>query len=282
MSIRNKLSHVADRVIRVGLRSLPPSKISESAALWWGYRFNPSEEVVTLRSGAVIKVSDVEHSQILMRYMGTFEPHCLSLMKRYARPGGNVIDVGANIGLYTVEASRAVGPSGRVIAIEAAPCHAATIRQSAKLNGARNVTVVNTAVGDEPGEAALTLPAGGNMGMFTLGNVAGPKSYKVQIRTIDDIISDLHVDSVDFVKMDIEGSEFRALNGARKTLEKHRPPILIELNETALRACGSSCRQVKGLLTDLGYTGRKIDGRNLTPISVVQEHVVDECLFVCQ
>lgn len=276
----NPIYRTIDFAIRSGLRTLPVSKFSENLALWWGYRFRPPGETVRLRSGARINVFDTEHSQLLMRYLGTFEPHSLAYLRKYARSGSTIIDVGANIGLYTVEASRAVGPSGRVISIEAAPIHAMAVKESVQLNGACNVTVINIAVGDEDGEAILTLPSDGNMGMFTLGAVKGTESYKVPVRTIDAILAEQNVTAVDFIKMDIEGSEFRALSGAKHTLGRYHPPILIELNETALLGCGSSTREVKELLTSFGYQGFLIKGKRLLPILLDQKHDVDECMFI--
>jgi FkbM family methyltransferase len=276
----NPFYRAADRALRVGFRLAPPSTVFENAALWWGYRFQPPAEVIRLRSGALIRVTDTEHSQLLLRYIGTFEPHCLALLRKYVVRGSIVLDVGANIGLYTVEASRAVGPTGRVISIEAAPHHASAVEDSVQLNGMQNVTVVTTAVGSEKGEATLTLPSGGNMGMFTLGSVVGNQSYAVSVRTIDDILSEQDVRSIDFIKMDIEGSEFCALTGAEKTIKKYRPPILIELNEVALQSCGSSADQVKSLLVSFGYRGFLIAKNSLSPIDPSQRHVVDECLFL--
>jgi FkbM family methyltransferase len=280
MAHTNILYRAFDHALRVGLRLAPPSAFFENVALWWGYRFQPRAEAIKLRSGALLHVTDTEHSQLLMRYLGTFEPHCLAYLHKYAKPGSTVIDVGANIGLYTVEASRSVGPTGRVISIEAAPSHARSVESSAELNGARNVTVINSAVGSEDGEATLTLPAGGNLGMFTLGAVAGTHSFKVRVRTIDEILKEQNVSSVEFMKMDIEGSEFKALSGAQNTIEKYKPPILIELNEKASRACGSSTSEVKSLLASFGYRGFLIGKSSLSSILPDQHHDIDECLFL--
>lgn len=269
----NVLYRAIDVALRQVLRRVSVSPRSEHLALWWGYRFNPEPGIVTLRSGAKIRTTHVDHLQLLLSYLGTFEPLALDVMRRHLAIGGTMLDVGANIGLFTIEAAQTVGPSGRVISIEAAPHHALSVKNSVALNNMTNVEVVSVAVGDVDGEATLILPHGANYGMFTLGKVDGNESFSVAVRKIDDIIGERRIH---FVKMDIEGSEYRALLGARKTLERDRPSILIELNEAALQACGSSSRQVKEFLSGLGYKGKLLAG---TPITLDQAHICDECLF---
>lgn len=269
----NVIYRAVDVALRYILRRVSVSPRSEHLALWWGYRFNPEPGIITLRSGAKIRTTHVDHLQLLLSYLGTFEPLSLDVMRRHLKIGATMLDVGANIGLFTIEAAQVVGPSGKVISIEAAPHHAMSVKNSAAVNNMTNVEVISVAVGDTDGEATLTLPRDANYGMFTLGKVDGDESFSVALRKIDDVIGER---KIHFVKMDIEGSEYRALLGARQTLERDRPPILIELNEAALQACGSSSRQVKEFLSDLGYRGTLLAG---TPITLDQTHVCDECLF---
>ena len=269
----NVLYRAVDAVVRGVLRRAPSTAWTESVALNWGYRYRPVPGIVTLRSGARIQLSHVDHLQLLLYYLGTFEPRALEFMRRSVKPGATILDVGANIGLFTVEGALSVGPSGKVISIEASPNHAKHVSATAKLNGMENVEVAAVAVGNYEGEATLTLPKDANYGMFTLGGVAGDESFTVSVRRIDDIVGG---ERVDFIKMDIEGSEYGALLGALETIKRSKPIILIELNEAALVACGATSRQVKDLLESLGYKGRLLDG---TPIAPNTAHVCDECIF---
>jgi FkbM family methyltransferase len=237
--------------------------------------------VVLLRSGAKIHVDRADHLQLLIYYLGVFEPHAVAILRRSVRPGATVVDVGANIGVYSIESALAVGPKGRVVSIEAAPGHVQKLRENVDLNRMTNVVVVETALGAAPGEGRLSLPDGDNLGMFTLGSVSGSQSHIVAVRTLDDVLGELGVDRVDFVKIDIEGSEYRALCGAKTTVTRDRPTILIELNEVALRRCSSSSAEVKKLLDSFGYRGWVVGCRSLEPINDLSvEHHCDECLFV--
>jgi FkbM family methyltransferase len=270
-----------DAALRFALRLLPVRDWTERIALWWGYRFKPAPGAAKLRSGASIHLNPADYLQLLIYYQGTFETHCLPYLRGCATEGGTVIDVGANIGFHTLESALVVGPAGRVIAIEAAPPHAEALRKSLELNAMRNVVLVEAAVGDRTGEALLALPNSGNLGMFTLGPVSSNEAYTVPLTTLDDILSRQPLSSIDLIKIDIEGSEHAALRGAAGTLRTHKPAVLIELNESALRRCGASSQQVKTLLREAGYRGWLIGRRKARPIvDDAAPHECDECLFI--
>ena len=234
-----------DTVLRNSLRALPMWTWTEWVALRWGYSFRPEPRIVRLRSGRKIQVDPTDYLQLMIYYFGTFEPHVLSYLKRSVPKGGTLVDVGANIGVYTLESALVVGEAGRVISIEAAPAHVEAIRENVELNDMNNVTVIAVAVGDSTGSAILTRPRGGNLGMFTVGLVDGDETYSVPLRLIDDVLEEQEIESIDLIKIDIEGSEYRALHGAARTLAKYKPTLLLELNEAALHACKSSTRDVK-------------------------------------
>ena len=272
-----------DAILRSSLRALPIWTWTERTALWWGYRFQPAPCVVKLRSGALIRVNPTDYIQLMIYYFGTFEPHCLPYLQRCVDKGGTVVDVGANIGVYTLESSLIVGRTGRVIAIEAAPPHVKALKDNIKLNKLNNVSLIESAVGDSTGQVTLARSRGSNLGMFTLGSVSGEEKYDVTLRPIDDLLEEQEIKSIDLIKMDIEGSEYRALCGASRTLTKYRPTLLIELNDAALHGCKSSTRDVKLLLRTNGYRGWRIGPKTVQAISDAQvTHNCDECLFVHQ
>jgi FkbM family methyltransferase len=200
----------------------------------------------------------------------------MAVLRSHAPAGGTVLDVGGNIGVHTLEAAQAVGPGGRVVAIEPMPHHAQRIRDDAALNGFRHVDVVQAAVGSAPGEVSIGLPAeGANEGMYCIGGQQD--AVTVPMRTIDEIVQTQGLARVDVIKMDIEGAEFGALTGARQTLERFRPTILIEVNSPALEAMGSSSEEVMTLLGAMGYRGMRIGRNRLEPLSQLSE--CDECIF---
>ncbi len=270
-----------DAAMRTILRRIPIAAWSERLALNWGYRFRGAPRVVRLRSGPVILVDPTDYLQLMIYYFGTFEPNSLNMAVSCLSGGSTMIDVGANIGLYTLTCAEAVGPTGRVLSIEAAPPNARALRDNVRRNGMHNVTVIEAAAADTTGQKIITRPLGANLGMFTLGSLDGEEQFEVKLKKIDDIVLCEQIERVDLIKMDVEGFEYRALLGAEQTLDKLKPSVIIELNGTALRRCDTSPQQVKEFLYRHGYLGWIIGSGTLSPISRDQiDHVCDECLFL--
>lgn len=275
----NTVYALADSVIRNTLSRVPVSRLTEKIALSWGYRYQPEPRVIQLRSGLRFNYETCDFIPLSLYYLGTFEDYCLSFAKACAPKGATVLDVGANIGLYTVELANSVGPMGRVISIEAMPRHAQSVRRNLGLNGLDNAEVVQVAVGDHHGEVTLGLPPGGNQGMFSVG-ASGGETATVPLRLLDDILQEKGVSSLALIKMDIEGSEMAALQGATKTLRQFKPAILIELNEPALQRFGTSSIAVRSLIQEFGYRGWVVGPNGVRPIRPDDQHVCDECLFI--
>lgn len=269
-----------DLALRALLRTIPVTESSQKLALWWGYRYRPAPRVVRLRSAQKIRVDPADYLQLLIYYTGTFEEPCLRVLRRILQPGGAFMDAGANIGLFTLNASRAVGATGRVLSFEPAPPNIEAVRTNLQINGIHNVGLVTCGLGDAECDLPLGLPEGGNRGMFAVGVAAGPQTFTIRIRRMDDVVREQGLDRLDLIKMDIEGSEHAALSGGLETLKRFHPAILIELNDAALRARGSSAAGVRGLLEGLGYRGWLISRRGLQPLSQDASHECDECLFL--
>jgi FkbM family methyltransferase len=270
-----------DKLLYKCLRYLPPTELAEQIALWWGYKFRPAPSIVRLRSGASMQITHTDYLQLLIYYLGTFEPYCLPYLRKSTPKGGTILDVGANIGFYTMESAIVVGPSGQVIAIEAANSHAKAIRRNIEINEFRNIRVFETAVGAARGKATLQRASSDNLGMYSLGATKGVDQQVVSVRTIDDLLDECCLSSLDLIKMDIEGSEYGALVGASATLNRFRPTLLIEINDLALRSCGSSGSELMKLLREWSYSGWQI-GRTSTRFIRERDTMNScvECIFV--
>jgi FkbM family methyltransferase len=191
------------------------------------------------------------------------------------------LDLGANIGFYSLESAIAVGSAGRVIAVEAAPSHANSLRKNVEINDLKNVHVIEKGVWRSSGEAKLGRNRSENLGMYSLGSVDSSESYSVALTTIDELLDECHVPSLDLMKVDIEGSEVAALEGAKKVLAHHRPAILIEINDSALRRCGSSKEELFELLRGYGYRGWSLGRAAAEPLRHLQTRQdCVECLFL--
>ena len=198
---------------------------------------------------------------------GRYEPQETALVRHLLRPGMTFADVGANWGYFTLLAAHLVGPSGRVIAVEADPRAVQTIRANVASNALHHVRLFGVAATDEarelsfdPYEPALG-SASGNYGLEQAGDAAArPGRVRVAGRPLDELFAESGVDRIDLMKMDIEGAEAAALRGAARFLAAGRiDRIVLELHPEALQRLGSSVGAVCGLLRDAGFDGWRID-----------------------
>jgi FkbM family methyltransferase len=137
------------------------------------------------------------------------------------------IDAGANQGIYTVPFAKIVGPNGRVIAIEPIKYAQELIIKNAKLNKLNNIHIFNGVVSSRNCSTILDLTEG--VGSASITRNFGRKNFlKVRSVTIDVLIKNYNIKKVNFIKMDIEGSELSALKGAKETIKKNHPIICLE------------------------------------------------------
>jgi FkbM family methyltransferase len=142
-------------------------------------------------------------------------------MQQVLRPGDTFFDVGAHIGTETLFAARLVGERGRVCSFEPAPWTLPRLVRHIELNGAKNVTVLNVAVGAEAGPV-LIKRAVGNDGRSRLGEMVDAVSAVAtcQVVTLDDAWKAMGRPAVRMIKIDVEGHEPSVLRGATELLDR--------------------------------------------------------------
>jgi FkbM family methyltransferase len=190
---------------------------------------------------------------------GCFEPNEIYLLSKVLRPGGTFVDIGANVGLYSLAAGRIVGKGGKVIAFEPSPRERALLEGNVARGDLTQVVVDKRAVGARKQEhAVLHLADDQHGGQNTLGavvyeNVRLVANADVSITTLDHAVAERGLDKIDVVKIDVEGAEFAVLSGASATLEACRPVLMLELQDDSLAAQGSGASAVLELLSGEGY-----------------------------
>jgi len=136
-------------------------------------------------------------------------------------PGATVVDVGANAGCFTLLASKLVGDSGRVVAVEPVPDFRECLELMCESNKLGNVTIVPEAVGEN--EGTLTLGISWRIGAHSAKFRDTTRTVTVPMTSVDAVVKRIGLERVDFIKMDIEGMEADALRGAAHTIEDHIP-----------------------------------------------------------
>lgn len=175
---------------------------------------------------------------------GAPEPEVLDAMARLIRPGDTVVDGGANIGFFTVVMSHLVGETGRVVAFEPYAQSHDKLVSNAKLNGCKNVEIIQQPLLDTCKEVLLY--PHDDAGQISAWGEGQPVA-RVESTTLD---KQLAAQPVSFIKLDIEGAEYAALRGARKLSEQ--PVFVVEMNEEAMAKAGASIQKIREELGDYG------------------------------
>lgn len=186
----------------------------------------------------------------------------LPLFRRLIPRDGVVVDVGAHAGQFAKLFARCAA-SGRVYAFEPAAYARSILSLVTRVHRLGNVTILPLALGAETRESVLSTPikASGSRG-FGLAHLGAPEARWQRVATetvtettLDAVAAELALDRLDFIKADIEGNEMRLLAGARETIARFRPRLLVELNDAHLARAGDAMADAFAFLAGLGYRG---------------------------
>jgi FkbM family methyltransferase len=195
---------------------------------------------------------------------GGFEVSECRFVSRLLGPGMTVVDVGAHHGLYSLLASKRVGPKGRVFAFEPSPRERARLEKHLLVNRCRNVSTYPFAIGSKSGSEDLFLVNGAEDYCNSLrppAVAASTSKIRVEVTSLDEFLEHADIHHVDFLKLDVEGAELDVLKGARRTLGVDPKPILlVEVFDLRTRAWGYKANEIVKFLCKSGYEWFRFSG----------------------
>ena len=187
----------------------------------------------------------------------------LNILKHLVREGDYVIDVGANIGVYTKNMSTLVGKKGKVISIEPIPITYEVLKSNIKFFKLNNVDTYNLAISDKDGVVKMVIPKSefGNENYYeakiTSKVVEETEYFKIKAASLDSL-TEVIENTFGFVKIDVEGHELNCILGAKKFLTKSEPILLIEVSSNPDDSSSQGYELFKKL-ENFGYTAYWID-----------------------
>jgi FkbM family methyltransferase len=212
-----------------------------------------------------IEVIDVPYENHIMSLEGSLDSvvtHChlaqgrwfeaeIDFVKSYLKPGMTFIDVGANVGSYTLVAAQAVGSEGKVVAFEPTQACVEILKHNANMNQLPQVTVIPCALDSESGKAYFleSDDSACNRVVKSLVGITHPVKT-VQKVTLDEWWRSMECPSVDMIKVDVFTDSFDVIRGGRELIKSCSPIIQVE----AKGDLGSASREVSSYLSELGYT----------------------------
>lgn len=204
-------------------------------------RLIPPTTVVRVASGPARGLKWVSGSSVHGCWIGIYEREKQRALASALDSGDVFYDVGAHVGFYSILASRKVGRTGHVVAIEPFAGNIASLRRHVALNDLSNIQIVEAAAGEASGEARFR-----QAGASQMGRVDPTGGDAVAMVCIDDLVA-AGAPAPDVVKIDVEGHELAVLRGAARTLRAHRPTVFLATHGDEER---STCL---ALLAELGY-----------------------------
>ncbi len=194
---------------------------------------------------------------------------------RLLRPGDHAIDVGANVGYFTLLAAHLVGPDGSVRAFEPSPTVFPRLQANLRLNPRLNVRALPVAVADRRGRATFYSAPPDRSGYSSLRHLGPDTAGAVTVETValDDLLTELP--PTQLVKIDVAGAEWLVLQGMRRLLERDRPYLICEIDDGFLRELGADADRVCRFLRNSDYRLYRIVERGeLVPVAAAP---LDRC-----
>jgi FkbM family methyltransferase len=232
------------------------------ALVWWFKRTRrPGQPIITrMMNGLKVRIypEDVIGRDIFVH--GVFEPKESRFVSSFLKSGMVFFDVGANLGQYTLLGAQAVGPQGKVHSFEPSKRMFSELSYNVALNGLYDRCHLNrVAIANKPGLADIPVYKPGAEVYTSLGNCRVDQYLtdgweQVSMITLEDYCEEHKISTVDLIKMDIEGAELLALQGAQKFLSKaDAPTILLEVGESLTKGFGYHGKDIWDFLMARGY-----------------------------
>lgn len=234
------------------------------------------ETITTIPHVGKFIVSNKDSSVgLYLRLHKSYEPVQTAFFSQIVKSGDVVLDIGANIGFYSVLAAKQVGEKGKVLAFEPDPKSVSLLERNLALNTVeKNVQIIPVALSNHEKE-----------GNFIQNKYSPGDSYLsdekkgdvIQLNTLDNIVQSLQLSAIDVIKIDIEGAEIAFLEGATDTFIKHKGiHLFIECNPKALKRHGDSVKKLLDELAGNGFSIKSIVNEYTGKVEkFTEQHLVD-------
>jgi FkbM family methyltransferase len=225
----------------------------------------------TTRGGLRWRLDLKEGIDFSIYLLGAFEPVTVAACGRLIKSGDIVLDIGAKIGALTLPMARMVGAEGKVYAFEPTQFAFGKLKANLALNPAEDARVVASQIMLTDSAVAVaepiysSWPLAGTKDLHEKHLGAAESTAGALAIKLDDFVANANIARIDFIKMDVDGFECHVLGGARETLLKHKPTILMELAPYCLTERHRTVEELLGLLTAAGYRLYHLDG--VTPVT---------------
>jgi FkbM family methyltransferase len=207
------------------------------------------------RPNLIIKRDSIKYDVDLSKlidveiFLGGWEKSAIAFFKKSLKDEDIVIEVGANIGAHSLLIGKLIGKKGRLIAIEPTEYALRKLNRNISLNeDISNITVIDKIISDDEYKGKDIFNSD-----WSTKSTQSPCSIEFYSSTVDKVVEECLLQKVDMLKVDVDGYDFRVLKGAKKTIERFKPIIFVELCQYTLNEKGASISGIFSYLNSFGY-----------------------------
>ena len=283
------LSHAYFNIVNYGKKYGISKAIR--AILHYLYRFLKTK---TMSSKNYVHVHGFKMSVLPNDPMGTssellifnsHEPVSTKIISSKLKKGMTCLDIGGNIGYYVLLESKAIGPQGKIIAIEPSPINFECMKQNLSTLKIENVESYNIAAGEKDGTANFLIyeDSGNSCMVIPEGEKSKwpGKLISVPIRKMDSFLEEKKIGKIDFLRMDVEGYEKKVIEGLNATIRKYKPIIYLELHQFIVGQ-DNTAKMLEDLKNEgyeiTTYVPRDIDTPLIGTLRDVKNYKIDQLL----
>jgi FkbM family methyltransferase len=220
--------------------------------------FHRGKVLIAVREGIKWELDLNEYIDSSIYYQGLFKPNTVHVINNTVEKGMTVLDIGANIGCHTLRFAKLVGAEGKVIAIEPMSWALSKLKKNIALNDFNNIILDKMAISDRSvGEQIVQFQASWPLyGDLLDGSIHSvhPEENAVEVITLDDYVAKRNIKRIDFIKVAVNGYEYKVIKGGINTIKKFQPVMIIEFSKYAPKWYGDTLDGLIDLLYSLGYS----------------------------
>lgn len=184
--------------------------------------------------GTIVEIDGIKYFLVDSESFSIISPKFENFVFMWFKPAKDeiLLDIGAHIGKYSLTTARNVGAKGVIVAVEPHPVNFKALQKNIELNNLKNVVALNIAAWNA--DCKLNLFIGDIAGHHSAKVNRGLGFVKVNARAMDDVVRELNLPKINWIKIDVEGAEFEVLCGLSETIKKYKPKIIIEITKKNL------------------------------------------------
>lgn len=257
------ITPVSEALVTLGRRYVRDAPVSFGKATLAGrvlnrhLREHPRRRVTETGFGTRVAIDTQDLIQRYLYLFGVWEPYMTGFLQRRLRPGDTYVDVGANIGYFSLLAAQLVGDEGRVVAVEASPVFHRSLLRNVALNGCANIRAINGAVSDTEEILKFVLASSANMGANSIVPFDGPaeSTFEIAARPLPDLLTEEEIARARVIKIDVEGAEGSVIRGMAPMLSRLRPDaeITVEVTPERMAQLGDSADELMQTMRAHGF-----------------------------